>query len=130
MRSWAVQRRRTIEASLRSRQVGVEYLVPVRFGDLRPGFAMVDGGVVDQDVDGTELGGDPLRHRVDGLPVRNIDFEREGATACHDDLVDHPVELLLRPAGDRDGGAGRGQRRTDPRPEPTTTTRDNGDPPI
>ena len=77
-----------------------------------------------------ELGEDPLRHRVDGLPVRDIDFDGEGATACRDDPRRHPVELLPRPASDHDGGAGRGQCRTDPRPEPTATARDDGDPPI
>ena len=91
---------------------------------------MVDGGVVDQDVDAAQLGDNPLRHGVDRLPVGDIDLDGEGATACRDDLRHHLVELVLRPASDGHSGAGRGQGRTDPRAEAATATGDDGDPSI
>jgi hypothetical protein len=62
-------------------QVDVDDVAPLRLGDLegRP----VDAGarVVDQDVDGPELGADPLVRLGERCPVRHVGRERGGVDA-------------------------------------------------
>ena len=66
-------------------QVGVEDGIPIRFGNFQGWGAASDAGVVDQDVEPTQVGGGPPNGGVDGLHRLYVHIEFKGGDAFRPD---------------------------------------------
>ena len=103
------RRQNTCEHSHSPRRLTSDEARPLVVGQFEERHDRLDAGVVDQDVDGTELVPDPIDHGFDFGAVRDVRLDRHGAAAfaadpCGDilgglsagDVVDGYVGALLR----------------------------------
>jgi hypothetical protein len=63
---------------------------------------MQDADGVERDVDGTRLCRHRIGVRVDGVPVKRVDFRRVGHTSCGGNVLGHMVKLGERATGKED----------------------------
>ena len=98
--------------------------MPPLVGVDRPGRVLVDrdARVADEQVDGAELVLDALDHRLDLGALRDVHRERETV-----DLGRDLLDLLGRPGGDGDAGAGTRELESDRAADAASATRHERD---
>src|SRR5512146_2912796 len=107
-------------------QIRVKHRVPVIPRDFKRELAPGAARIVDENVNLTEGSVGFLSKSLNALLVRNIEFERNDATAERLDFRFERSERIEIPAGDDEVGAGLGQRSCEVLAQPTAGAGNNG----
>jgi hypothetical protein len=94
----------------RRAEVGREHVIPVGALHAEEQGVAGDAGVVDEDIDFTELGGNLLDRGADGVLGSHVEGKGGGLAAFGDDLGHHFLQLLFIARGQGHGCARFGQR--------------------
>ncbi len=102
--------------------VDVQHRAPLVLRDVERGAVEADAGVVDEHVDGPELGRDRLEHRVDARGIGDVGGDRERA-----ELARHRLGAGGVARGDRHARAGLAERPGERLPDTAIAAGDDGD---
>jgi hypothetical protein len=108
-------------------EVGPDHAVPFLDVERVRGFANIDAGVVDENVDPAELAAGACDHVSDGGLVGDVSGDGDHLDAALSELGDRRVRLCFIASDDGNGGAGLGEPPRHAKPNAAIAAGDDGD---